>query len=166
MGGTAAMTNSMSGAPMVTTPMACAPMAGNAPMVGTAPTPAIALGDGPATASTAPVSHQADATAAGVATQASASHVNGTAPAESAAPTNGTEPEASSIASSIAPAEETKRPEAQSAAQPAAQSEAQPASQAAPELPAGWEQGVDPNTSKIYYYNRGTGQSSWTIPTA
>lgn len=31
-------------------------------------------------------------------------------------------------------------------------------------LPAGWEQGVDAGSGKTYYFNRSTGQSSWTVP--
>lgn len=32
-------------------------------------------------------------------------------------------------------------------------------------LPAGWEQATDPSSGKVYYCNRVTGESSWTVPT-
>merc|ERR1719482_85806 len=35
-----------------------------------------------------------------------------------------------------------------------------------PGLPLGWEMTTDPNTGKPYYFNRATGQSSWTPPGA
>lgn len=43
-----------------------------------------------------------------------------------------------------------------------------PAPVAAPQpvLPAGWEQAPDPASGKTYYFNRVTGQSSWTPPLA
>lgn len=43
-----------------------------------------------------------------------------------------------------------------------------PAPVAAPQpaLPAGWEQAPDPASGKMYFFNRATGQSSWTFPSA
>jgi len=32
-------------------------------------------------------------------------------------------------------------------------------------LPAGWEQATDPLSGKTYFYNRSTGETSWTAPT-
>eukprot|EP00435_Cladocopium_sp_Y103_P006164 s253_g2.t1 len=43
---------------------------------------------------------------------------------------------------------------------------AAPAASAAPFcLPAGWEMTTDPASGKLYYYNRATQESSWTVPT-
>eukprot|EP00913_Durusdinium_trenchii_P012878 g12093.t1 len=33
-------------------------------------------------------------------------------------------------------------------------------------LPAGWETTVDPASGKVYYFNRATQESSWTVPSA
>jgi len=40
----------------------------------------------------------------------------------------------------------------------------EPASQPAAALPEGWEQATDPASGKTYYFNRGTGATSWTPP--
>jgi len=37
---------------------------------------------------------------------------------------------------------------------------------ATPGLPPGWEQANDPGTGNSYYFNRATGQTQWTPPTA
>jgi hypothetical protein len=33
-------------------------------------------------------------------------------------------------------------------------------------LPPGWTEATDPATNRVYYFHPGTGQSSWTVPTA
>lgn len=50
----------------------------------------------------------------------------------------------------------------------AAMASAAAAAAAAPigALPAGWEMGTDPASGRQFYFNRGTGQTSWTPPVA
>jgi hypothetical protein len=38
--------------------------------------------------------------------------------------------------------------------------EAVPAAQ----LPAGWESALDPTYQRTYYFNRATGERTWTLP--
>mmetsp|Transcript_58233 Transcript_58233/g.161131 ORF Transcript_58233/g.161131 Transcript_58233/m.161131 type:complete len:263 (+) Transcript_58233:91-879(+) len=48
--------------------------------------------------------------------------------------------------------------------------QAAPAAAAAPAatgaLPPGWEAAADPTSGKSYYFNRGTGETTWTMPSA
>lgn len=80
----------------------------------------------------------------------------GTEPAAQLAP--GTEPAAGAPAE---PAQATSDPAV--AVTPADAAAGTPADPPAA-IPAGWEQGVDAGSGKTYYFNRSTGQSSWTVP--
>eukprot|EP00930_Biecheleria_cincta_P002527 TRINITY_DN103539_c0_g1_i1.p1 TRINITY_DN103539_c0_g1~~TRINITY_DN103539_c0_g1_i1.p1 ORF type:complete len:326 (-),score=57.70 TRINITY_DN103539_c0_g1_i1:108-1085(-) len=82
------------------------------------------------------------------------------------AQTLGTEPTAQ-IAPGIDPAASVPAGTAPAAGDPAvtpADAAAGTPATATAELPAGWEQGVDAGSGKTYYFNRATGQSSWTVP--
>merc|ERR1719321_32201 len=35
-----------------------------------------------------------------------------------------------------------------------------------PQLPPGWESATDPSSGKMYYFNRATGETTWTVPTS
>lgn len=78
-----------------------------------------------------------------------------TAAAAAPSPTGATMPAAAPATGPSAPATTVPAP-GSTAAAPAEPMQILP----------GWEQGPDPTTGKLYYYNRNTGESSWTPPVA
>eukprot|EP00931_Biecheleriopsis_adriatica_P055667 TRINITY_DN32960_c0_g1_i1.p1 TRINITY_DN32960_c0_g1~~TRINITY_DN32960_c0_g1_i1.p1 ORF type:complete len:298 (+),score=62.20 TRINITY_DN32960_c0_g1_i1:45-938(+) len=92
---------------------------------------------------------------------AGAAAMTGTAPAAVAADPNGVAGAIAAVPGAVA----DPATAGASAAAASAPSAAAPAGAAA-NLPAGWEMASDPASGNTYYFNRSTGQTSWTVPTS